>query len=231
MTTILDIYNKLKNKYFGKKTTGWDIDNETQALIVYGIDAIFYDGKYYDMKTGAEKKISEVNYIRDLRNNMREGHSHDAIQGTGTGVIVYRTNLETGKKEFYLQLRSDLNQYGLLGGGLELGSTYEQCACTELREEAGIVADETSLTLRGAYAGPKHITKYASGDVVFHTVIVYSVDYANCIQLDVDVASETKALVWVSKDNLGKMLIEEKDKFFPNNYPILWDVVNKYFVD
>lgn len=222
---------KIANKYFGKKTTGWDIDNETQAIIVYGLDAIFLDGKYYDMKTGAEKRISEVNYIRDLRNNLKEGHSHDGIEGTGTGVIVHRKNPSSGKLEFLLQLRSDLNQYGLLGGGLELGSTYENCAVTELFEEAGIVANESALTLKGAYAGPKHITRYASGDLVFHTVIVYSVDYAECIQLDVDVDSETKALKWVSFDELKKMLIEEKDKFFPNNFPILWDVVDKYFVD
>ncbi len=209
------------------KTTGWEIDSITGAIIVYAIDAIFYEGEYYSITTGERISLSKDNYIKDLRNNMQDGHKHDAIQGTGTGVIVHR--FKENQLEFLLQLRSDVNQYGLLGGGLELGDTYERCAIKELVQEAALLTNEQSLHLENVYAGPKHITKYASGDLVYHTIIVYSICWEDCIELSTKLDAETKELKWVSKEELINLLKNQPERFFPNNYPILWDVVTKIF--
>lgn len=218
---------KIGSRYMGQKTTGWELDLATGAVIVYGIEAIFYNGEYYSMATGNRMRISKENYIKDIRNNMYECHRHDAIEGTGTGIVVHR--MHEGNLEFLLQLRSDVNQYGLLGGGLELGETYQICATRELEQEAALTVNEDELKLQNAYAGPKHITRYTSGDLVFHTVIVYSVDYKKCTHLDRELDQETKSLIWITHQELKRLLQEETNRFFPNNYPILWDVVTKFF--
>lgn len=44
---------KLRKKYLGNKNSGWELDNETGALVIYSINAIYYDGKYYSMETGS----------------------------------------------------------------------------------------------------------------------------------------------------------------------------------
>ncbi len=215
-------------RYANGKTTGWDVDPATGAIIVYAIRAIYFEGKYYSMVTGKPMSISKEDYIKDIRNNMRKGHRHDAIEGTGTGIIVRKTN-NSNHEEFLLQLRFDVNQYGLFGGNLELGETYPHCAARELLEEAALIVNEKDLHLENVYAGPKHVTRYPSGDLVFHTIIVYSIDYEKCTELGTKFDAETKQLRWFSKEELEFLLKNEPERFFPNNYPILLDVVNKFF--
>lgn len=214
---------KLRDRYAGKQTTGWVTDRETGAIIVYGVDAVFLEGEYYSIHNGKRVQFSKKNYIKDLREQI----GHDPIEGSGTGVVVYRTG-DDGV-EVLLQLRTDVNQYGLLGGGIELGDTYKACAVGELLQEAALVANEEDLQLKEVYAGPKHVTRYESGDIVFHTVVVYSLEYKKCHRLDIELDSETKALEWISIAELKTMLQQDAEKFFPNNVPIMEDIVNKFF--
>lgn len=211
---------KLKDRYFGKKQNGWEVDEETGATIVYALQAVYFNGVYYSLLNGRIVNFSKDNYLTDLRKKI----NHDPIEGVGTGVIVHRTN-KNGIIEVLLQLRTDMDQYGLLGGGLELGESYEECAVNELLQEAAIIANQEDLVLKKVYAGAKHVTKYPSGDIVFHTVVVYSIDYSECSQLDIKVdESETKELRWITVENLKSMLQTNPERFFPNNVPILEDI-------
>lgn len=222
------LIKEIGKRYLGTKSTGWDIEPQSGGIIVYAINAICLEGHYYDLQTGQPKKLTKKSYICDTRENFREGHKHDGIEGVGTGVVVYRR--EKDDVEFLLQLRTDCNKYGLLGGGLEPGDTFEMCACTEVLQEAAIVADPKGLELIGAYAGPKHISKHPNNDLVYHQVILYKLDYKKCVQLsmtEVDKA-ETKAIIWIEKSKLIEML-KNSELFFPNNYPIFEDIVKKFF--
>lgn len=224
-----DIKKIAKRYLVSQQTTGWEEDKETGAIIVYALNAIYYNGKYYSMQTGKEIKISKEDYIRDIRSNMKKGHTHDAIEATGAATIIYRSS--NGMLEFLLQERSDFEQYGLLGGCMELGEDYRTCAERELFEEAGIIAKKEKLQLREVYAGAKHVTKYPSGDIVFNTTVLFSIKESECTILEeVDISSETKSLKWFSYSELIKMLKNEPKKFFPNNYPMLLDIVEKFFV-
>jgi len=55
--------------------------------------------------------------------------------GVGLGVIV-----ENAQGQILVQKRtgSHAQKYSIPGGGLELGETFEEGACRELREEHGI---------------------------------------------------------------------------------------------
>ena len=43
---------RLRDKYLRKKSSGYDVDEETGAIIVYALDCVFYEGIYYSMEEG-----------------------------------------------------------------------------------------------------------------------------------------------------------------------------------
>ena len=94
---------ELRDKYQGRKNSGYDIDEKVGAIIVYPLDAVYHDGIYYSMEDGGP--ITFGNYVPYVREFVLER----PIQVPGTGVIVYRTNND-GEEEILLQLRKDFNQ-------------------------------------------------------------------------------------------------------------------------
>lgn len=211
---------QLRDRYLGRKDTGWDEDPETGAIIVYAENAIFYDGNYYSMQNGMI--INHEGYVKMLRSKV----GHMPLQLAGTGVIVYRE--QNGQLEVLLQLRVDCGKYGLPGGGIELGESYEECAVRELQQETALKADQTELNLLKVYAGPKHITKHPNSDIVYHTVVVYKLPYERCIRLNHQVdKSETVSLEWKTLSQIKEIL--KAEEVFPNNAPILQDIANVFF--
>lgn len=209
----------LRDKYLGKRTSGWDIDKETGAIIVYAIDGVYLDGNYYSMKNADNVKFE--NYIQYIRKYV----GHAPIQAPGTGIIVHKKR--KGELEILLQLRVDCNKYGLPGGGIEFGESYEEGAVNELLQETALAANPKDLKLFNVYAGPKHITKYPNGDIVYHTVVVYKLDYDKCKRTNHQVdKEETKALEWMTISQIKEIL--RNQKVFPNNIPILEDIVQKF---
>lgn len=212
---------KIREKYTFSKKTGWELDNETGAVVIYSIKAIYHNGDYYSMETGEE--IVFEPYVAKVR----ESCGNVALQVPGTGVIVYRKN-EQGQTEILLQLRKDFNIYGLPGGAIELGQTYEECAAMELFQETAYLANPEDMKLLKIYAGPKHITRYPSGDIVFHSVAVYKIDGSLCTKTECQYdTNETKKIVWANLQEIRTLLNEKL--VFPNNVPILEDIVNEYF--
>lgn len=208
---------ELRDKYQGKKDSGFDVDEKTGAVIVYSLDVVYYEGIYYSMEDGGA--ITFRSYVPYVRKYIKK----KPIQIPGTGVLVYRTNAE-GKQEILLQLRSDFDQYGVPGGGIEIGETYKRCAVNELLQETAYIANEDDLELVNVYAGPKHVTRYPNGDIVFHTVVVFKVEASKCKKASHKFdKNETKELVWATIDQISNLLQEQK--IFPNNVPILEDVV------
>lgn len=166
------------------------------------------------------------NYVQDLRKLV----GHMPLQLPGTGVLVWREN--NGKIEILLQLRSDHNKWGLLGGGIELGESYQLCAVRELHQESGLVTSEDKLKLLGVYAGPAHVSVHPNGDVVYHTVVLYALKYEDtALDTEAEISSETRKLGWLTLPEIRALLEdgEEATHFFPNNVPIIWDIVDKYF--
>lgn len=211
---------RLRDKYLGKETTGYEKDKETGSIIVYGINAVYIDGVYYSLEDG--RILLTENYVEEIRRYIGKR----ALQVPGTGVVVYRK--VNGEIEIYLQERVDCQKYGLSGGAIELGETYEECAINELEQETALIAKQEDLKLFKVYAGPKHVTKYEdTGDVVFHSVIVYLLDYQKCRKANHEVdKNETKSLEWFKLYEVENLL--DQRLVFPNNAPILRDIVNAF---
>lgn len=208
---------ELRDKYQGRKKSGYDIDEKTGAIVVYPLDAVYHDGIYYSMEEGGP--ISFENYVLYVRQFVKER----PLQVPGTGVIVYRTNSH-GEQEVLLQLRKDFDQYGLPGGGIEIGETYQECAVNELLQETAYIAKKEDLELVNVYAGPKHVTRYPNGDIVFHTVVVFKIEADKCKKAPhMFDKNETKKLGWFTIDQINDLL--QQRRVFPNNIPILEDIV------
>ncbi len=102
-------------------------------------------------------------YVRWLRERI----------GTRRVILTYVTTLiEDEHGRLLWQRRSDFGWWGLPGGLLEIGETFQECARREAREETGLEVEP--IELLGVYAGPQYELPYPNGDEVQQcTVALY----------------------------------------------------------
>ncbi len=81
-------------------------------------------------------------------------------QRFGVGVIV-----EDAQGRILLEQRRDCGMWGLCGGALDLGESFEAAAIREVKEETGL--DVEIIRLQGVYSGPQYRIVYFAdnGDV------------------------------------------------------------------
>jgi 8-oxo-dGTP pyrophosphatase MutT (NUDIX family) len=84
----------------------------------------------------------------------------------GAGVVV-----SDEKGRILLIKRTDNGKWGLPGGSLELGETFEEAAAREILEEAGLTV--SNLVLFKVYSGKKMHFIYPNGDEVYNAVCIF----------------------------------------------------------
>lgn len=140
---------------------------------------------------GKERKKVErtmSGYIMTLR----ESVGHRPLIMAAAGVILVNEN---GK--ILLQERSDNLLWGLPGGSMELGESFEEVARREAFEEMGLRVGE--MTLFTLHAGKDAFYTYPNGDQVYvASAIFVSTDFSGEIVLD----EETRSVRWYSPDEL-----------------------------
>ena len=102
-----------------------------------------------------------MNYVRMIREKV----GHDLIFLNGASGIVLND-----RNQILLQLRSDINRWGFLGGYMELGESAEEGVLREIKEESGL--DVAVEYLQGIYT--KYFDSYPNGDraqVVSHVFV------------------------------------------------------------
>ena len=103
-----------------------------------------------------------MNYIKYLRNFI----GTKPIIAPGSAIIV-----QNSEHEILLQLRSDTLDWGLPGGGMEMGDTFEETAQRELFEETGLTAK--SLELVTIISGKEFYFKFPHGDEIYNATVVF----------------------------------------------------------
>ena len=128
--------------------------------------------------------------------NLRKYVGHEPLIGLGATTLVFND-----KKELLLNLRTDTNTWGIPGGSMELYETIEETAVRELKEEAGISADELELVT--ILSGKEYYFEYPNGDKMCTVIVLFKVlNYTG----DIKVAdNESKQLKFFSLDNLPSM--------------------------
>ena len=109
-----------------------------------------------------------MGYIMDLRKHI----GHDPLIGVGATMLVFNE-----KNELLLNLRTDTNTWGIPGGSMELYETIEETAVRELREEAGITAEELELVT--VLSGKDFYFEYPNGDKLCTVIVLFKVLHYN----------------------------------------------------
>lgn len=103
-----------------------------------------------------------MNYIQTLRQHI----GTSPILAPGSAILVMND-----ANELLLQLRADTNDWGLPGGGMEMGDSFEETAQKELYEETGLIAQQ--LTLLGLASGKEYYYKFPHGDEIYNATAIF----------------------------------------------------------
>ena len=126
-----------------------------------------------------------MGYIMALRKHI----GHDPLIGVGATTLVFND-----KNELLLNLRTDTNTWGIPGGSMELYETIEETAIRELKEEAGICADDLQLVT--VLSGKDYYFEYPNGDKMCTVIVLFKVlHYTGTIKVS---DNESKALKFFS---------------------------------
>jgi len=100
-----------------------------------------------------------------------------------------------------LELRSDVELWGITGGRLDPGETPEECGCREIFEETGIILQPSDLRLFNIYGDPKdgRILQYPNNRV--HLVDIVYTAKVNSDTVTV-LSSESLSLAYFDRSSL-----------------------------
>lgn len=104
-------------------------------------------------------------YIKELRSLI--GSRPIIMAGAGT-------LLTKDKNKILFIHRTDNDTWGIPGGALELGESFEEAAIREMYEETSLRID--NLKLFDIFSGQDYYYKYPNGDEVYNVVAVYTTD-------------------------------------------------------
>lgn len=104
--------------------------------------------------------------------NLRKHIGHDPLIGVGATTLVFNE-----QNELLLNLRADTNTWGIPGGSMELYETIEETAIRELKEEAGIHADQLELVT--VLSGKDYYFEYPNGDKMCTVIVLFKVLHYN----------------------------------------------------
>lgn len=75
-----------------------------------------------------------------------------------------------------LEKRIDSNRWALIGGGIKMDESFEDCIMREIKEETGLGIQEESLCFLKVYSDPTRITEYPDGNILRIITAVYQIE-------------------------------------------------------
>ncbi|TFE02338.1 NUDIX hydrolase [Jeotgalibacillus salarius] len=105
--------------------------------------------------------------MNDYIRTMRALIGHQTLMTVGCGALI-----EDQEGRILLQKRTDHSLWGIPGGIMEVGETFEETARREVLEETNLKLDD--LKLFGVYSGSSGFSEYENGDKVFSVQIIFS---------------------------------------------------------
>lgn len=148
--------------------------------------------------------------MNDYIKTMRSLIGQETLLTVGCGAMI-----EDTAGRILLQRKRDLGTWGLPGGLMEIGETFEETVKREVLEETNLIILQP-LRLFGIYSGKDGFAQYANGDKVFSVQIIFHVTaYKGNIQAN----EESAQLQFVHKTELPANIN-------PHQAPFIMDWVN-----
>lgn len=112
--------------------------------------------------------------------------------------------------------RVDSNRWALIGGGLKINESLEQCAIRELREETGIIMKEEEIKLIDIHSDPSRIVEYPDGNILRIVSVLYEVELKTLPELIC--SEESRELSWFDEDEIVSLDIVETHNHILEKY-------------
>ncbi|MDT0669459.1 NUDIX hydrolase [Mammaliicoccus sciuri] len=147
-----------------------------------------------------------MDYISSLRDKV----GHASVILVGALVLIFNKD-----KQVLLQLRSDNESWGLPGGTMELGESFEEAATREVYEETNL--EIQNLKFITNFSGKDYHMVYPNGDQAYTvTALFESEEYEGELSADI---KETQNLKFFDIDKLPQNISPPvKMKEFIINY-------------
>ncbi|WP_427109844.1 NUDIX hydrolase [Lysinibacillus xylanilyticus] len=130
---------------------------------------------------------------------LRQYVGHRPIILPGSVVIILNE-----QNDLLLQKRHD-GYWGLPGGLMDLGESFEEVAKREVFEETGLVVE--NLKLLNVFSGSKYYFKVPNGDELYSvTAVYYTKDISGEMKIDY---SESEKMQYFSINDLPNELTDE----------------------
>jgi 8-oxo-dGTP pyrophosphatase MutT (NUDIX family)/GNAT superfamily N-acetyltransferase len=111
----------------------------------------------------------------------------------GSAVLVFNREYEV-----LLQLRTDTGRWGIPGGAMEPGESFEETARRELFEETGLTLN--TLEFLEVVAGKEYYFQYPNGDEIYNAIALYAcADWEGTLKMN---DGESKELRFFQLDGL-----------------------------
>lgn len=136
----------------------------------------------------------------DYIQTMRRLIGNELLMTVGCGIILE----QEGK--LLLQHRKDRDVWGIPGGVMESGETFEETAKREALEETGLSVG--NMELFGLYSGAEGFAEYQNGDKIFSVQIIFhATEWTGEMLHDTDESHEHR---FFSKTELPKLNSHQK---------------------
>ncbi len=141
--------------------------------------------------------------MNDYIKTMRKMIGQETLLTVGCGAII-----EDFSGRILLQKRTDFDIWGIPGGIMELGETFEEAVKREVLEETNLSI--TNIKLFGIYSGENGFAQYANGDKVYSIQIIFHVkDFKGTLRSN----EESKKLCFLSKGEIPENLNQHQAPF------------------
>lgn len=156
-----------------------------------------------------------MGYIMDLRKELPNPHRPLIMCSAGVVIID-----KLGR--VLLQKRTDNKKWGLPGGSLELGESFQEAAIREAYEEVGLRVK--SLKLFDVYSGESCYNKYPNGDEIYNASSIFITnEYEGEIVLDEEESAEA---VFFYKDEVPNL-----ENINPPDRVVIKDIIEKLNIE
>jgi len=145
------------------------------------------------------------------------GYIEEIRKLTGSRPLILNSSaaiIKNKKDEILFVFRKDTNNWGLCGGYMEVGETFEETMRREIKEELHVAAP--SLTLYGVFAGKEFYHEYPNGDQVYSVIALFE---AEILEEDIKVDDqEISHIKYFPKNHLPDNMTKTTKELLKRNY-------------
>jgi ADP-ribose pyrophosphatase len=120
------------------------------------------------------------------------------------------------KEKILLEKRTDSDRWALIGGGLKMNESLEQCIVREIKEETTLEIQEESLHFLNVFSDPSRIAEYPDGNILRIITAVFQIEIN--FEHELMCSEESQELRYFNLQELKALNIAETHRHIIDDY-------------